>query len=293
MFYRRKILLALLEVFEGKMEKIRFQKLLFLFSILEKKPNYEFIPYKYGCYSYSANADIKAMVRRGNIVEKDNFIIKNISENYLLELKKEDQRRMAEVKCLYGSMSLEGLIKHTYINYPYYAINSLIATKYISKKKIEETKKKYFDDSITLYTLGYEGISLEHYINKLLKNNIQILLDVRKNAMSQKYGFSKKTLKKVCNSVNIEYLHIPDLGISSEKRQSLNSQKDYDLLFDEYKYTVLKNTQSSQVKVLKLLESYKKIALTCFESDINQCHRKPLSESIVKLSKVKYDLVHL
>lgn len=32
MFYRRKIILALMQLFEGELEKIRLQKLLFLFT---------------------------------------------------------------------------------------------------------------------------------------------------------------------------------------------------------------------------------------------------------------------
>ena len=44
----------------------------------------------------------------------------------------------------------------------------------------------------TLFTIGYEGISIDTYINKLLQNYIKTLVDVRKNAYSNKFGFSKK-----------------------------------------------------------------------------------------------------
>lgn len=58
MFYRRKIILSLIQLFEGELEKIRFQKLLFLYSKRKKDAEYDFIPYKYGCYSYSANKTV-------------------------------------------------------------------------------------------------------------------------------------------------------------------------------------------------------------------------------------------
>lgn len=283
MFYRRKIILALLEIFDDKLEKIRFQKLLFLFSMLELKPNYEFIPYKYGCFSYSANADLRAMSRLKLICEDDNIIVKTDSKSYFKELKKEDKTIIKAVRERYGNMSRDSLIKHTYINYPYYTINSLIADKYIPRAIVENTKELYKENSTVLYTIGYQGISLENYINRLIKNDVKILIDVRKNALSQKYGFSKKTLKNVCSSVNIEYLHIPDLGINSDKRQSLDSQKDYDALFEEYKATILKENISSQNQVVDLLHKYRRVALTCFESNVCQCHRKPLSEAIAKL----------
>ncbi len=59
MYYRRKIILSLLQVFDNKLDKIQLQKLLFLFSRynIEKK-TYDFVPYKYGCYSFQANQDL-------------------------------------------------------------------------------------------------------------------------------------------------------------------------------------------------------------------------------------------
>jgi len=65
MFYRRKIILSLLQLFDNKIDKISLQKLLFLFTKGQKKAEYDFIPYLYGCYSYSASADLTAMVSKG------------------------------------------------------------------------------------------------------------------------------------------------------------------------------------------------------------------------------------
>lgn len=77
MFYRRKIILSLLQLFDGQLEKIRLQKLLFLFTNKQLKSEYDFIPYKFGCYSYSANADMTAMVTRGFLNEDDKTFEKN------------------------------------------------------------------------------------------------------------------------------------------------------------------------------------------------------------------------
>ena len=51
--------------FEGQVDKISLQKLLFLFTKNQAKPEYDFVPYKYGCYSYSAHADLTSMVSKG------------------------------------------------------------------------------------------------------------------------------------------------------------------------------------------------------------------------------------
>ena len=49
MYYRRKILLALLEAFDNKLDKISLQKLLMLLSKEQLKPDFHFVPYKFGC----------------------------------------------------------------------------------------------------------------------------------------------------------------------------------------------------------------------------------------------------
>jgi hypothetical protein len=46
MYYRRKILLALLEIFDNKLEKISLQKLLMLVTKQQEKPDFHFVPYK-------------------------------------------------------------------------------------------------------------------------------------------------------------------------------------------------------------------------------------------------------
>src|ERR1051326_4144949 len=127
MYYRRKIILGLIQLFGGELEKIRLQKLLFLFGKRKQKPEYDFIPYKFGSYSYSANADLTVMVERGFLTETDSHFKSNRKTDFLKSLEESDRKLLAEVKTLYGKMDSNALMKHTYINYPFYAINSLTA----------------------------------------------------------------------------------------------------------------------------------------------------------------------
>lgn len=294
MFYRRKIILALIQLLGGELEKIRIQKLLFLYSQKKKNPEYEFIPYKFGCYSFSAKADLNTMVKNGSLLENENYFIKNNPDDFLKTLKVEDKKILSEVVQLYGNMNSNSLIKHTYINFPYYAINSTIADKVLDEKQLEKviSSKKEVNETI-LFTIGYEGVSLEKYLNKLVSNDVKLLVDVRKNSLSMKFGFSKSLLKKYCESLGIEYIHIPEVGINSDQRQELNTQQDYDVLFEVYKKTTLKETDSYQTKIIELLTKYKRIALTCFEADICQCHRKPLAEAIAKNPIFEYEVKHI
>lgn len=294
MFYRRKIVLALLQLFDGQLDKIRLQKLLFLFANKQAKAEYDFIPYKFGCYSYSANADMTAMVTRGFLNEDEISFEKKDKTDYLKQLKPADLKLLQEVKYHYGKMSANALMKHTYINFPFYAIKSEVAENILSQEELEKvTHAKPKGNKTVLFTIGYEGISLEEYLVRLLKNDVKVLVDVRNNPLSMKYGFSKSQLKKYCASLDIEYVHIPEVGIQSEQRQELNTQSDYDKLFAVYRKKNLTKTTAHQTEILKLLKQHKRIALTCFEANICQCHRKHLAEAIENLPDFNYEVKHI
>lgn len=294
MFYRRKILMALLESFGGKLEKIVFQKLLFLLTERQENSVYSFIPFYYGSYSISANADLTAMVRCRQLVEDSKFIQRVDQTNYIDKLIAEDRKILAEVKNSFGNLENKKLLKYVYLNFCYYAINSKIAGEILSESECEQIAlARPASNKTILFTIGYEGIAFEEYLNRLIKSDVQILVDVRSNPVSMKFGFSQKTLKLYCEKLGIEYLHLPELGIRSEYRQSLKQQADYHELFRRYQETTLKQTTDYQQKILMLLRTKRRIALTCFESDITKCHRKYLVESIVRLSDWEFELKHL
>jgi uncharacterized protein (DUF488 family) len=294
MFYRRKIVLALLEKFDNGLERTRLQKLVFLISQRQMQPNYEFVPYKYGCYSYSLKADMDAMIKRSIIVDGENTYLTIENKNYYSTLTTKDKELLDEVFNTYGNMKTESLIKHTYLNFPYHAIHSEIAATLLPEKyvvRIEENRPK--NNDTILFTIGYEGVSLEAYLNKLIQNNVKILVDVRKNPLSMKFGFSKTLLKRYCDNLGIGYMHIPEVGIDSSKRQELNNQNDYDTLFQDYKDTVLTSTDDQQKQIVSLLKEHKRIALTCFEADKCQCHRLHLANNIKDYSDFEYAVTHI
>jgi len=294
MFYRRKLILALLQVFGGRLEKINLQKLLFLVCNKQEEPDYDFIPYLYGCFSHSAKADLFTMVKKDFLSEDETSYLKKDKNDYLSLLKEKDRVLVNQAFSLYNKMNSDDLIVYTYTNFPYYAINSTVARQLLTPGQLAAINQtRAVIDKTILYTIGYEGISLEAYLNKLIRNDIKVLVDVRNNPLSQKFGFSKSQLMRYCEGLNIEYVHFPDVGIQSEYRQQLNKQSDYDSLFLSYKKKTLTRTSSTQENILKLLKQKKRIALTCFEANICQCHRKPLAEAISQLPGWTYEMKHI
>lgn len=298
LYHRRKILLALLEVFGGNLTAKQLQKYLFLVTRKQDNKSYDFIPYYYGCFSFQANQDIIALAKRGylSITEEETgrHIKTTKSGCYFMMLDVFEQQIVREVKENFGTLTQKDLIRYTYLNYPYYAIKSVIAADVLNEDEIVKiNKQKRTFDTPQLFTIGYEGKTLEQYINLLIINDVHLLCDVRKNAYSQKYGFSKSQLEKACVGVGIKYVHIPQLGIESEFRQDLRSQKDYDNLFEFYEENTLKQNQEYLLKVRGLIDSEKRIALTCFEHNPKECHRARVAKHLMLLPDIKYELKHL
>jgi uncharacterized protein (DUF488 family) len=293
-YYRRKVILALLESFNGELGKISFQKLLFLFTRYQEKPAFDFVPYKKGCFSFQSYADMRTMIKYNMVAEQKEKWTKTDKANYTSTLTVKDKQILLYIKTQFGKSSSDELIEYTYKKYPYYAFKSTISKKFLNAEELIKVSQTVPKNSKTiLYTIGYEGISLEQYLNKLILNNVKVLCDVRKNSLSMKYGFSKSQLQKACENLDIKYIHIPDLGIDSDKRQSLNSQNDYDRLFKEYEKTTLISKITAVHEVFNILENNKRIALTCFEAHQCQCHRGTLAKAITQLPEWKYELKHL
>ena len=291
LYYRRKILLGLLELFGGKLTAIQLQKYLFLFTREQMTKAFSFVPYKYGCFSFQANQDMTTLGTYGYVQETENGYALKVSGNYLAQLDMFDQQLMRNVYSEFGQMSQNELVKHIYVKYPFYAINSTIAPALLSPDEMEKVNaQRRHKSGKQLFTIGYEGVALEDYLKRLMLEDVRILCDVRKNAFSQKYGFNKSQLEKACEVVGIRYVHIPDFGIDSDKRQDLRSQRDYDILFAEYDRTVIPQNQQALRYVHDLIQKEERVALTCFEKDPKQCHRSRVAKALMDMADNQYTL---
>jgi len=224
---------------------------------------YDFFPYKYGPFSNEIYSDFNALEKEGLF----NEATLSLTENglALAEKLKEDKEIFSEVDKIINSYPGKTEIKKfVYDNYPEFTVNSN------APRMIRNNSEK------GICSIGYEGKTIDGFLNKLIQNKIGLLVDVRKNAFSMKKGFSKKQLEKYLCNANIGYLHVPELGIESEKRKNLESAEDYKELFKEYKASL--PGKNGKVDELKALGEKQKIALMCFEADKDFCHRGILSD---------------
>ena len=289
--YRQKTLLGLLGAFGGRLPSMDFQKYLFLYTReFQKEPSFEFVPYKFGSFSFQSYADKRRLIEIGALADSDDWRLQ-IGFNSEDLFEGNSYRRCYDK---YSNVKGEKLVQDIYRRYPYYAINSEIAARIMSKKELDAIAAERPDDaSMCFFTIGYEGATLEGYLNRLIKNNVRLLVDVRRNPLSRKYGFSKKSLSDTVKKLDMEYVHIPELGIASEKRQELDSQTDYDRLFDSYEKHELKENKRALEQLFEMFLDRKRIAITCFEAHVCMCHRGRVANALSQLPGWQYIVRHI
>jgi len=279
-YLRQRFLLSFINQLKGSVTSTDLQKLVFLNSMCEGMDFYTFVPYKYGAYSFQLSADIDTLYKNGYLSidsTKNSNRIKSVENNIINTSYKIAQERG------------DTLIRKSYCEHPYYAIKSEILDRILGDDElihINNIKNQFAEKEKVIFTIGYEGKSIESFINDLIRNNIRALCDVRKTPISRKFGFSKSRLKHISNTAGIEYFHIPELGIQSGERKSLSTMEDYQRLFKDYKKSLPTRILFIE-HIYSLLQSHKRIALMCYELDPKMCHRHIIKDYLVNSHTIR------
>ena len=127
-------------------------------------------------------------------------------------------------------------------------------------------------------TIGYEGVSIGDFISFLRQNDVKIVADVRLVPFSRKKGFSKKKMKEYLDQCDINYKHFPLLGCPAFIRNQYKISGDWEVYRKQY-LSYLEENISAIDELIPYLDIYR-LALMCFESDYNRCHRIFIGQAI-------------
>lgn len=282
LFSRQRQLLQLLQTLGGTSTRLDFEQLLFLYCQERERgaAPYDFVPTDFGAFSFTASADRRKLIERGLLADTDGWQITNECTQVL---ERAPDVQLAAFAERHRELRGDALLADAYRRFPFFATRSQIAERVLAGDAAALASIQAAQVGATgpaLSTIGYEGHSLESYLTTLLKGGVTLLCDVRRNPISRKYGFSKSTLARGCEAVGIRYEHLPELGIASEERQSLETQADYDLLFERYERTWLPEQGAALSTIQGWIDASEHVALTCFEHEPNQCHRRCVAEAL-------------
>ena len=77
-----------------------------------------------------------------------------------------------------------------------------------------------------LYTAGYQGFTIDQFIEEMKVNGIITVVDVRFRSLSRTKGFGTLSLFKELYQCGIEYIQMPGLGVPDYVRKLYGRKKD-------------------------------------------------------------------
>jgi uncharacterized protein (DUF488 family) len=285
MLIRQKTVLALLSRANKPLSPTVFVKLTFLLrqeTGLKNEPTfYDFVPYKYGPFSFALYWELMNLKRDGYVTSDKKCVALcertgGLAKKKIDELPAAVQRAVESIVGCYGRKSQTELVKDVYARYPWYASKNELTDLTDLRPKSSVRAKKACP---AVYTAGYEGKSVDAFFNHLLKNGIRLIIDVRANPVSRRYGFSKRQFSEIARRLGLEYRHMPDLGIPSKYRVDLSDFDSYQRLLKKYEQEMIPKLGDEIDEVGKLMVETPAV-LVCVEKDVRCCHRSRLADAI-------------
>jgi len=287
---RQKVVLALLEQLGRPLSPTVFVKLVFLLrhetKLAADRAFYDFVPYKYGPFSFTLYWELACLKRAGYVTAGKEQVAHclALATPKAREIPEEVRESVACIVKRYGRLDQKSLVAAVYKRYPWYATMSQMTQGGPAPSHPKPVAK------LAVYTVGYGGKSVDAFLNELLRFGIQVVVDVRANPVSRTYGFSRKVLGEIAPKVGLEYRHVPSLGIPSKQRANLTSFDSYQSLLDQYESQTLPS-EAETIREIAQLMLEKPAILVCVEKDERCCHRSRLALSVSRISGL--DVVNL
>ena len=249
---------------------------------------YDFIPYKYGPFSFLLYRELAGLRGMGFLSDDEKTI------SLTRAGRREHLRHADTLPCAaragverivseYGQFRRRELVASVYRRYPWYATRSEDSTQARRRHAVRPRRLK-------VYTAGYEGRSVDAFFDMLLKSGVNSILDVRANPASRKYGFSRKSLAEIAHKLDLQYRHLPTLGIRGEHRSALSDFESYQRLLHRYERQMLPKRLDEVYDLVKLIRARPSV-LVCVERNHNWCHRSCLARAAALLTGLP--VVHL
>lgn len=136
-----------------------------------------------------------------------------------------------------------------------------------------------------IFTVGYEGRTLDALLDLLAYHKISTVIDVRHRPSSRRRDFSKAPLAAALAKRKISYFHLPELGVPRDVRDQYQLQKDLGVLrrflrssLDQYRHLAQEIVGKSPDR---------NVCLLCLEKEPARCHRSIVAEDLAQRDDVE------
>lgn len=275
MLNRRRLLLHMIGVAGRPVGHLELTKWCFLLA--HETPSrggasfYQFLPYHFGPFSFCLYRDAGALVQEGYLADEGKaWRVREDVARLTERLSRRLREDAAGLVRRFLDRPTKALVDYVYERFPWFTVNSTM--RRLRSRPVAAP---------AVYTVGYEGWSVDGFLDLLMRVGVQQIVDVRSNPVARRYGFHKGTLSRLSEKVGVQYQHVPQLGVPAEWRQNLRSVADYRSLFAHYEADTL-TRETAALGRLAATMADRPAVLMCMEADPAQCHRTRLAEAIAR-----------
>ena len=130
-----------------------------------------------------------------------------------------------------------------------------------------------------LFTIGYEGLIQDQFLNLLSANGVSCILDVRAVPLSRKAGFSKNILAGSLCARGIGYAQDKRLGTPKPGRDAARRGRIAEMYNIFSKHMQTSAAQAGLADAIMLTNAHT-VCLLCFERAPHDCHRSIVASLI-------------
>jgi len=270
MLKRQRFLLALLDRAGGSSTRTWLVQTALLVSRdragWTSSPLYDFVPHADGPRSFSLDREVEALERDGHVAADADALALTPS---------------GRAECATIDPTHAFALRGAWHRYEFAYAAALAA-------RIAREFPWYANDASTtrvpappaIYTVGYRELSIDAFLDGLLRRGVGRIVDVRANPASRRLGFHKSTLRRLAGDVGIAYEHFPQLGIAKELRADAASSDDFNRLFEDYAVRV--RTRDDDLAAVLALLTERASVLVCAEPLAKDCHRSRLASALAE-----------
>lgn len=128
---------------------------------------------------------------------------------------------------------------------------------------------------MTIFTIGYEGTTMDAFLAALKAAGVEQVIDVRALPLSRRPGFSKNSLAATLRDAGIGYVRLKALGTPKPGRDAAK-KGDWRTMESVYAGQLELPEAQAEAAKMRSLAAEKPSAVLCFERDPHHCHRTML-----------------
>jgi uncharacterized protein (DUF488 family) len=130
-----------------------------------------------------------------------------------------------------------------------------------------------------LFTIGYEGKTVDEFLGELTSAGVNLVIDVRAVAASRRPGFSKTALAGALSERGIDYLHLRPLSTPKAGREAARKGR-IEEMHEIYEGQLATAEAGLAMEQALSAARERRAALLCFEAHAGHCHRAVVAERL-------------